>query len=1012
MEMDRRVSWKESIEKFAEQAGISQSLTQRIVLLTGLIEKLILDKNYESIYRLASELPEQAARVIGEPDNADAAEPIRQTVSNLAEDEIVHLLRLYTIFFHLVNSLEQHEIIRINRNRAIQSSPENPRTESIGDVVRHFHNRGYSFEQAAGLFARLDIQPTITAHPTEARRRSILNKQDQITGAIARLDQAGLTPDEKESLLHHVINQLILLISTDEVRAERLTVEDEVENGLFYFTHSIWDTIPRIYDDIRNAFDTYYSRIPSQPVILKYRSWIGSDRDGNPNVTADVTWNTLLEQRKTALELYLKELDELRRDLSVSRKLIEIPEKLLESLKKDEKEAPVSDRFRRRYKNEPFRRKITHMMQRLRKLLADLNEPDKLPTGSDDLWRIDHFIADLELIRDCLIECNLEDVAEFGRFHNLLIRARTFGFHLAALDIRQHSELHEECVGELLKLAGVEGHYPGLPEEEKVAILTSELKNPRPLIPVRAELSSGAERVMSVFHLLNRMMELDSQCFGNYIISMTHGVSDLLEVLLLAKESGLWSYRDGEVESRIDVVPLFETIDDLDRSAGVMNEIFDNTLYHLQLEARGRFQEIMLGYSDSNKDGGYWMANWALHKAQQELGHTLRNYKVDFRLFHGRGGTVGRGGGRSNRAILGLPPVSNNGRIRFTEQGEILSFRYSLPDITRRHLEQVVSAVARVTAAGEEEVIDNTVARDITATHENDHASELESADSSDAAAGRSRSGEQAASDFHNTMERLAVRSMEAYRKLIDHPDFWDWYRTVTPVEQIGNLPIASRPVSRGGDGGLQFENLRAIPWVFAWTQVRYNIPGWYGVGTALSGELAAGGKLESGNKLEAGKKRETEEKIEAGTKREIEEKIEADKTLQKFRHWYEEKIFFRTILDNAQREMARTHLPTSRLYIGQDSVGDPFHRLLINEFGKTREAVLQITGQKELLDNRKVIKDSIHFRNHFTYPLNVIQADLLKRWSQAPSEQEKKMLRDLIFLSINSVAAAMQSTG
>ncbi len=934
------MTWKEVIKSFATQSDISKPLTNRIYTLTEIMEQLILSRKQKSIYELAAELPNLTAKVLKNENSLEAISTLQKRVSDLSNQEIVDLLRVYTIFFHLVNSLEQHEIIRINRERAKKGNPENPRTESISDAVKSFKEEGYSYKKTAGIFAKLDIQPTITAHPTEARRRSILNKQDQISGMIANLDKRDLTPDETESLLHNVFNELILLISTDEVRSERLTVEDEVENGLFYFMNSIWETIPRLYDDIRRAFTIYYDKAPEIPIILRYRSWIGSDRDGNPNVTSEITWNTVLEQRKTVMELYLRELDELRRYLSVSKHLVKIPEKLEKSLKKDEKEAPVSDRYRRRYYNEPFRRKITHMMSRLRQLIADLQkEPSQLIANSLQ-YRAGDFVSDLELIRDSLKECKLGDVSEYGRFHNLLIRAKTFGFHLAGLDIRQHSELHAKAVEELLRLAGVKKGYTKLNEEEKVDLLVSELKNPRPLLPVKAKISSDCDRILSVFQLLNDIIELDENAFGEYVISMTHGVSDMLEVLILSKEAGLWSYKDGKVNSKINLAPLFETIEDLEKSAEIMQVIFDNKLYSEHLASRDHFQEIMLGYSDSNKDGGYWMANWALHKAQEELGEVLRKNNIDFRLFHGRGGTVGRGGGRSNKAILGLPPVSNNGRIRFTEQGEIISFRYSLPDITRRHLEQVVTAVARVTAAGD---------------------SDLEGATSD--------------IDFTRSMDKLAGISMKVYRELIDHPDFWEWYRAVTPVEHIGNLPIASRPVSRGGSQSLQFDSLRAIPWVFAWTQVRYNVPGWYGVGFALADFLK-----------------------------------ENENALEICKQWYKEKIFFRSIVDNAQRELARTHLPTSELYL--DDSDNNFHQILSEEFEKTRHAILQITDQNEILDNRKVIQDSIHFRNHFTFPLNVIQAELLNRWENSKNHKDQDLLKNVLFLSINSVAAAMQSTG
>src|SRR5699024_3035029 len=403
------------------------------------------------------------------------------------------------------------------------------------------------------------------------------------------------------------------------------------------------------------------------------------------------------------------------------------------------------------------------------------------------------FQGELELIVDSLRESGLEEVASVGEIHHLITRARTFGFHMAALDIRQHSRIHEHAVSELLKVANVTDDYSALAEDEKIALLSRELQNPRPLSPVKKQLSDETTQMLETFSLVNEMLAVDPNCFGDYIISMTHGVSDMLEVLILAKETGLWNNDEGSVESAINVVPLFETIEDLEECGRLMSEIFENELYQKQLQARDNFQEIMVGYSDTNKDGGYWMANWALEKGQQALGEVCREYDVDMRIFHGRGGTVGRGGGHSNEAILALPPVSNDGRIRFTEQGEVISFRYSLASIARRHLEQIVNAVIRVTVA------------------------EPRSVNQQD--------------KFHQTMEQLAGRSMEAYRELIDDDHFWSWFTQKTPIEHISRLPITSRPVSRGEGEKVDFEGLRAIPWVFSWTQVRYNVPGWYGTG-------------------------------------------------------------------------------------------------------------------------------------------------------------------------------------
>lgn len=931
------MTWKETIERFATSSDISKPLTEKMIALTGLLENFLDQKGSQRLRELSSELPTIAAEAFRE--NEDANSRLKETISSLELDEITDLLRLTTIFFHLVNSLEQHEIIRINRERAKNIDVEHPRPESIAELLSGFKENGYSYQQSVELFKKLDIQPTITAHPTEARRRSILNKQENITSMIDRLDDARLTPNEKEGILRQVLNEIALLISTDEVRSERLTVEDEVENGLFFFTNTIWSTVPRLYDDIRFAFNRQYGKVPDLPIIFKYRSWIGSDRDGNPNVTRDVTWNTLLEHRKTTLKMYLTELRETRRYLSVSQNLVDVPDSFLKSLKKDDKEVPLSRRFKRSYKDEPYRRKLTHMMHRLEHLLEQIGKGEQAVQSSAAEYTADDFIEDLDLIYNSLIESGLHDVASFGQFNDLRIRAKTFGFHLAALDIRQHSEIHEKAVEDLLSVAHVTDGYTDMSEQEKIDLLTRELRNPRPLSPVDYKLKPATEKIISVFKLIRTMTDVDSNAFGSYIVSMTHDVSDLLEVAILAKEAGLWRWDGTTVHSSIDIVPLFETIDDLDRSAGLMEKILTDNIYKHQVEARDGFQEIMLGYSDSNKDGGYWMANWALQKAQLRLGNVLKKHKIDFRLFHGRGGSVGRGGGRSNRAILALPSISNNGRIRFTEQGEIISFRYSLTDIARRHLEQIVNAVARVTAGEGQKAL-----------KEGDGTEQI--------------------------MDSISEGSMETYRKLIDHPDFWNWFKDVTPVEHIGNLPIASRPVSRGGSNGLQFENLRAIPWVFGWTQVRYNVPGWFGLGAVLEPML----------------------KDDPGL-------------MDTLQNWYANWSFFNTIIDNAQRELARNHQLTSHIYSERNS-DKRHHDFIMKDLEKTHDIILQITQQDAILDTRKVIQNSIKFRNVFTYPLNVVQVELLNRWDKAESDEELRKLRQALFLSINGVAAAMQSTG
>lgn len=936
------MTWEKTIEEFADHSQISSHLKKQVTRLTAFLEEIIAEQENEDLLVQLANLPRRCSRAFDQEDSGEW-EALKNELSGKSLDEIVHLLRLYTVFFHLVNSMEQHEITRVNRKRAKKATTDQPRTESIADIIHHLKEEGYSYERANEVIESLDIQPTITAHPTEARRRSILVKQQDITAMISRLNNEDLTPVELYELQHEVLNEISLLLSTDEVRSERLTVEDEVENGLFYFPNSIWKTVPQIYSDVKRAFETYYDKSPEIPCMISYRSWIGSDRDGNPNVTSEVTWETVLEHRRMVLDLYIAELKELRRYLSVSDHQVTIPEELGYSLEQDEQTVPLSDRYMRRYRQEPYRRKVSHIIEKLRRQREGIERETSILMERAEHYGSEDFIEELQMLKRCLKKSDLTNVSEYGRVVDLIKRAQTFGFHLASLDIRQHSGIHEQAVEELLRLADVEDNYSEMSEDRKIELLMSELINPRPLNPVSSSPSDTTREILDVFNMIRSMQQLDADLFGSYIISMTHGVSDMLEVLILAKEAGLWSYEEGTVSSVLDLVPLFETIEDLENCGMLMESIYENEIYLEQLRSRDFFQEIMLGYSDSNKDGGYWMANWALQKAQHDLGRVCRDYEIDFRLFHGRGGTVGRGGGRSNQAILALPPIANNGRIRFTEQGEVISFRYLLPAITRRHLEQIVNAMVRVT---------------IEDFAETPLYMETESAG-------------------FELMEQLAQASMESYRELIDHDDFWQWYTGTTPIEHISRLPIASRPVSRGSAKAADFDNLRAIPWVFAWTQLRYNVPGWFGTGHALKQVIEA-----------------------------------SDDNLTMLQTWYEEWMFFKTVIDNAQREIARTDLTTAEAYRREDL--PDFHTILTRDHSLAKKYLKKVTGYDNILDNRSVIQKSIEFRNPFTYPLNLMQVELLTRWKNCSDEDEerKQKLRHALFVSINGIAAAMQSTG
>ena len=907
----------------AKGTGISRPLSRQINLLATLLGRAIHEQAGERMVDIVEGLRLLAKEALRENKPEKRREAAR-LIEELSLTDLEWVLRAFTAFFHLVNQSEQQEIIRINRDRA-QQSVQRSRPESIDESICTLKKHGYKFMEVVAALRGLDIQPTLTAHPTEARRRTILYKQQDLAEQVSRWRHGDPTPDERTDLLQRIRDQIALLLATDQVHSSRPTVIDEVEHGLYFLRNAIWETVPRIHQDVQRALIRHYGRSAEVPVFLRFRSWIGGDRDGNPHVTAEVTRQTLRMQRRKVVGRYIHDLEALRRELSISGRKVAIPQALYASIAEDKETLSIPSYCERLFRHEPLRQKLSFMIERLKGLLQD--------GGSCD-YGIDRFKQDLTLLETTLRQTGFGFLVDEGRLGRVLIRAQIFGFHMAALDIRQHSHRHEEATTDLLRLAGVTDNYASLSEPEKVSVLTAELANPRPLTAWDQELPPGASDVIATFKVIREIAEADPDALGSYIISMTHTASDLLEVMLLAKEVGLWSAVDGKVDSPLDIVPLFETIEDLGSAEALLGQLFRLPAYRRHLDARGSFQEIMLGYSDSNKDGGYWMANWALHRAQERIGQTCRDHGVDFRLFHGRGGTIGRGGGRAGQAIIAMPGVVHNGRIRFTEQGEVISYRYALPAIAHRHLEQITGAMLLATLYG--------VDRRAEAPHT-------------------------------NIMDRIATTSMEAYRALVSDPALWPWYTSVTPIEQISRLPIASRPVSRQSASEVDFEGLRAIPWVFAWTQTRYIVPGWYGIGAGL------------------------EEAVDEGT-------------IGNLQRMYRTWPFFRAIIGNAEREMARARLDIARAYadLAPESC---LHVRIAADFEKARTAIRQITGQADLLGDNPVIRKSIALRNPYTDILNLLQIELIRRYRNA-QDKDRDQVAQALFLSINGIAAAMQSTG
>lgn len=917
-----------------EGTGISIGLSEEVNLLGDMLGAAVREEGGTRIFELVEQLRALCKRA-GREGDEDALAEAEMMLKELSTEDLSWLLRSFTAYFHLTNQAEQQEIVRINRQRAGAIGRGGTRPESIDDAIGRLKAGGVPLADVLDLLGTLEIEPTLTAHPTEARRRSILDKQRRIA-AILRTLGGSPTPEEESVALDNLFAQISLLIATDEVRTERPSVEHEVEQGLYFLQGTIWEVLPWIHRDILRALRRHYDVCVELRPTVRYRSWIGGDRDGNPNVTAVLTRATLRTHRLVALRKHIEELRVLLVELSISERRATIPDQLITSLEEDAVELGREGERKSHYRHEPYRQKVANILERLQLLVA--HEEDGVPTGSGEpappAYDARRYRSDLELLDGCLRESGFVEVAQHGRLQRVRVLAESFGFHLAALDIRQHSRVHEHALTEIFRVAGVTEDYASLEEDEKVAVLAAELENPRPLLHAGTALDDTTSEALATFGMIRDALAKDPDSIGSCIVSMTHAVSDLLEPMLLAKEAGFWTRESG---APIDFVPLFETIEDLEGSAERMKALFAHPVYARHLEQRGRFQEIMLGYSDSNKDGGYWMANWALHRAQQALGRACEEAGVEFRLFHGRGGTVGRGGGRASHAILAMPPEARNGRIRITEQGEVISFRYGLEDIAHRHLEQIVNAMVLAQTPESRDAID---------------AEEL--------------------------MTAIASRSMKAYRDLIDAPGFWEWYTTITPIEQISGLPIASRPVSRGSGAEVGFEDLRAIPWVFAWTQIRLIVPGWYGVGSGLEEAMGSSPEVEA-----------------------------------RLRKMYGEWAFFRAVLDNAERELARARLSTARLYVPfADGSGEDFYARIIDEFERTQSAILRITGRPALLEETPVIRKSIALRNPYTDALNLLQVELLRRYREGDEGDAYEAIRRALFLSVNGIAAAMQSTG
>jgi phosphoenolpyruvate carboxylase len=851
----------------------------------------------------------------GESDKSE----LEAQLDALPIDETLHVVRAFSYFSHLLNIAED---VQQNRRRHAHAEAGSPRRP--GSIAHAFDKAGLrsSIQEWIAWFGRARISAVLTAHPTEVQRQSILECEREIARLLGEPQGPG-----RERALHAEVMRLWL---TAMLRLTRLAVADEIVNALAYFRLTFIAELPRLYADLEEALRARLQlpRAPWLPPFLTVGTWVGGDRDGNPNVGAQTLEVAAAQQARLILAHYLEEVNLLGRELGLSGRLMSTAPEVLELAAR----SGDTSAYRR---DEPYRRVVSGIYSRLAATAQALVGLNASPAPVADLPAYpsaSELASDLEVIAHGLEAQGAGRLAE-GRLHALRRKVSVFGFHLAPIDLRQSSDEHAAAVNELLKQAEIQRGYLDLDEKEKVSLLVSELAGPRPLRVPHLEYSDAAKKELAVVGVAAQAQRrFGPAVVSKYIISHCESVSDLLEAGILLREAGLLR---PEALS-VDVIPLFETIDDLERCGDIMREALAQPLYRAWVRMRGDEQEVMLGYSDSNKDGGYVASNWTLYKATTRLMQVCRTHGVRLRLFHGRGGTVGRGGGPSYEAVLSQPPGSVDGALRLTEQGEVIASKYTDPENGRRNLEILVAATMEASLAP--------LSTD-----------------------GTGRNFE--------IMEELARLALKQYRNLVQTPRFMDYFRAATPFSEIASLNIGSRPPARKSSQKL--EDLRAIPWVFSWSQSRAMLPGWYGFGGAVSEWLRTG----------------------RGTMAEL-------------RDMHASWPFFRAMLSNLDMVLAKTDLGIAERYA--DLVDDRIlrgsvFRHIETEWHAARAQLFAITGAAEFLADNPTLARSI--RNRFAYldPLNHVQVELLRRYRAG--DQDGRTVR-AIHLTINGIAAALRNSG
>ncbi|MGX1805921.1 phosphoenolpyruvate carboxylase [Nocardia sp. NPDC055321] len=916
-----------------ETATATAPLRDDIRYLGGILGDTIRDHEGAEVFDLIERVRVEAFKVRrSEVDRSAVADMLRDADIGTA----IPVIRAFSHFLLLANLAED---LQRDRRRAVHvAAGEAPQDSSLAATYRKLDAAGPDGDLVAELLTDALVSPVITAHPTETRRRTIFDVQSKITELMRRRQRYDEHEPEFAEIEIDLRRQVLQLWRAALIRLARLRIQDEIEVGLRYYDLTLFDVIPRINDQVRAALRARWPEheLLARP-ILRPGSWIGGDRDGNPFVTADVVHRATHRAGSVAFERYSTSLVELEKTLSQSARLVPVTPELAALA-----DAGFDDSPQRA--DEPYRRAIRGIRARLTATArAALDEipTEGIDVGAEPYGGPEELLAELNIV-DASMRASGDGLLADDQLAALRGAVETFGFHLQGLDLRQNSEMHEQVVAELFAWAGVHSDYASLGEAQRVELLAAELTTRRPLIGPTAELSELAAKELAVVRAArSAIADLGPDTVPNYIISMCTSVSDMLEAALLLKEAGILDPGDAQTppSSPVGVVPLFETIDDLRHGAEILSAAMEVPAYQRLVAARGRQQEVMLGYSDSNKDGGYLAANWALYRAELDLVEAARKTGIRLRLFHGRGGTVGRGGGRSYDAILAQPAGAVRGSLRLTEQGEVISTKYADSGAAYRNLEALVAGTLESTLLDVEGL------------------------------------GEDA-EPAYEVLDELAELARRAYAGLVhDTPGFVEYFRASTPIAEVADLNLGSRPASRKPTNSVS--DLRAIPWVMAWSQSRVMLPGWYGTGTALEQWIG-------------------DDPARLATLTDL------------HRRW----PFFRTVMSNLAQVMAKADMDIAAAYadlVPDETLRATVFGMIRDEFARTTAMHAAITGADDLLTDNPALAESIHNRFPYLEPLNQLQIDLLRRRRAGDTSE---LVERGILLTMNGLATALRNSG